>query len=232
MNWANRRIFVPALIALSAFHLKLDAPARAQEKRDRMNNPLKLTVTLRAQHYCVNREIEDSPVRGAVVGTVNFDFRLRIQNVGDHPVILCGKCLKSDWPVLWDIQADGTRGALRREPMLVETYGPTTVRARRPKRPDSDYPIIPRGGELEMDRTTAVGLVIFSVNHAPAKVWVYPGRYFLQPRFVTWEQTDPGAKDLARRWKSYGDLYDEEMAAEPMQVEIEMPQALPDCRTR
>jgi hypothetical protein len=232
MSRTNRNIFLAALIALSALHLSLDAPIYGQEKQEGKNNPLKLTVTLLAQHYCANREIWDSPVRGAVVGTVAFDFRLRIQNVSDHAVILCGKCVPSDWPVLWDIQADGTRGARRREPMKVYDYGPATVRAHHPKRPDSDYPIIPHGGELEMDRFTDVELVIFSTDHSPVNFWLYPGRYFFQARFVSSEQSDPGAKDLARRWKSYGDLHAEEIVAEPMPLEIEIQQAMSDCRTR
>ena len=74
--------------------------------------------------------------------------------------------------------------------------------------------------------------MIFSTNHAPGRAWVYPGRYLIQPRFVTWVQSDPGAKDLARRWKSYGALYAEEIVAEPMPIEIEIPKDMPDCRTR
>jgi hypothetical protein len=232
MIWIRRMTFVGALIALSAVHSSLNAPMYGQEDRDGKNNPLKLTVTLLAQHYCANREIWDSPVRGSVVGTAAFDFHLRIQNVSDHAIILCRKCVKSDWPVLWDINADGTRGALRREPMIMDTYGPTTARVHHPKRPDSDYPIIPRDGELEIDRSIDVDLVIFSTAHPPAKVWLYPGRYFIQPRFVTWEDPDPGAKNLGRRWKSYGDLYDDELVAEPMPIEIETQHDMPDCRTR
>lgn len=229
---SNRNIFVPALIALSALHLPLDAPAYSQEKQGGTSNPLKLTVTLLAQHCCVNREIEDSPVRGAVVGTVLFDLHLRIQNVSDLAIILCSKCVEPDSSNLFEILADGTRGTLSNEPLLADTFG-LTARVHHPKRPDSDYPIIPRGGELEMDRPAGVGFVVFSKDHASGRAWVYPGRYFLQPRFVTWEQTDSGAKELARRWKSYGDLYHEEIVAEPIPIEIEMPQqAMPDCRAR
>ena len=221
-----------ALIVLSALHLSWDAPTYGQQRLGGKNNPLKLTVTLLGQHDCVNREIWDAPVRGAVAGTGSFDFHLRIQNASDHAVILCKRCAESDWPVLWDMQADGTRGAPRREPMIADTYGPTTVRLQHPKSPHSDYPIIPPGGELEMDRSLKVGLVNFTTKQPPVKSWLYHGRYFLQPRFLTGEQTDSGAEDLARRWKSYGDLYDEEIVAEPMPIEIEMRQAIPDCRTR
>jgi hypothetical protein len=116
--------------------------------------------------------------------------------------------------------------------MIADTYGPTTVRLQHPKSPDSDYPIIPPGGELEMDRSLKVGLVIFTTKQPPVEGWLSPGRYYLQPRFLTWEQTDSGAEDLARRRKSYEDLDDEEIVAEPMPIEIEMRQAMPDCRTR
>ncbi len=195
-----------ALIVLSALHLSWDAPTYGQQRLAGKNNPLKLTVTLLGQHYRANREIWDAPVRGAVVATGSFDFRLGIKNASDHAVILCQRCAESDWPVLWDMQADGTRGALRRESMIADAYGPTTVRLQHPKSPDSDYPIIPPGGELEMDRSLKVGSVIFATKQPPVKSWLYPGRYYLQPRFLTWEQTDSGAEDLARRWKSYGDL--------------------------
>jgi hypothetical protein len=114
---------------------------------------------------------------------------------------------------------------------MPDTFG-LTARVHQPKRPDSDDPIISRGGELEIDRTAGVGWVIFSTNHAPGGAWVYPGRYFFQPRLVTWEQPDPRAKDLARRWKSYGVLYAEEIVAGPMPIEIEIPKGMPDCRTR
>jgi hypothetical protein len=229
----NRRSFVPALIALVALHLSLAAPTYCQQNQDGKNDTLKLTVTLLGQHYCANREMEDSPVREAVVGTVSFDFRLRIQNVSDHAIILCRECVGADWPNLFDVQADGTRGVLRSEHMIEDCCG-LMAPAHHPKRPDSDYPIIPRGGELEMDRSAGLGFVVFSEDHASNGIWVYPGRYFLQPRFVTWEQTDTGAKDLAGRWKSCGGLYRDEPLAEPMpiSIEIEIQRDMPDCCTR
>jgi len=208
----------------------LDAPTYGREKQDGKNNPLKLTVTMQAQHYCVNREL-DSPVRETLVGTVSFDLRLRIQNATDHAIILCRKCVEADSPNLFDIRADGKRGALRPEPMIYDGPG-LIARTDHPKRPNSDDPIIPRGGKLEMDGSAGVGFVVFSKDHRANGGWVYPDRYFLQPRFLAWEQTDPGAKDLAPRWKSYGKLYDKEIAAEPMPIEIKMPQAMADCRTR
>jgi hypothetical protein len=233
MIWANRKSILPALIVLSVLQLSLDAPTHGQENQDEKNNPLKLTVTVFATRYCVNREIEDSPVRGAVVGTVLFDLHLRIQNISDHAIILCRKCVEADASNVFDIQADGTRGALRQEPMIEDTFG-LTARVHHPKRPDSDYPIIPSGGHMEMDRSAGVGFVIFSEVHVPSnKAWIYPGRYFFQARFLSWGLTEPGAKDLARCWKSCAELYDEEIAAEPMPIEIEMPQqAMPDCRAR
>jgi hypothetical protein len=231
MIWTKRRFFVPALIVLSALHLSSGAPTSGREQPDGKSSPLKLKVTLHAQHYCADREIEDSPAQGAVVGNVSFDAHLRIRNVSDHAIILCGKCVAADSFNLFDAKADGTRGALGNEGLMADTFG-LTARVHHPKRPDSDCLIIPRGGELEIDRTTGVGGVIFSTNHAPGRAWVYPGRYLIQPRFVTWVQSDPGAKDLARRWKSYGALYAEEIVAEPMPIEIEIPKDMPDCRTR
>jgi hypothetical protein len=229
--WTNRRIPVPVLIALSARYLSLDAPTYGQKQQDGKNNPLKLTVTVRAHHYCVNRGIEDSPVRGAVVGSVGFDLRLRIQNVSDHAIILCRKCVQLDSSNLFDIKADGTRGDLSNEPLMADTFG-LTARVHHPKRPDSDYPIIPHGGELEMDRPAGVGFVVFSKDRVPGRAWVYPGRYFFQVRVITWQETDPCANDLARRWKSYGDLCDELIVAEPIPIKIETQKAKPDCRTR
>jgi hypothetical protein len=226
----NQSIFLTALIAVSALHFSLDAPMRGQDQQEGKNNPLKLTVTLLAQHYCVNREIWGSPVREAIVGTVLFDLHLRIQNVSNHAVILCGKCVEADSPNLFDIQPDGTRGALRSERIVEDCCG-LIESAPHPKRPDADYPIIPRGSELEMDRSAIVDFVVFSEHHASNGIWVYPGRYFLQPRFVTWKQADPDAKDLARRWKSYGEFYDKEIVAEPIPIQIEIQHAMPDCQT-
>jgi hypothetical protein len=100
MIQTSRTLFVRAVIVLSALHLSWDAPRYGQQRQAGKNDPLKLTVTLLGQHYCANREISDAPVRGAVAGTGSFDFRLRIQNASDHAVILCKRCVESDWPVL------------------------------------------------------------------------------------------------------------------------------------
>jgi hypothetical protein len=145
MIWTKRRFFVPALIAISALYLSSGAPTSGQEQPDGKSSPLKLEVTLHAEHYCADREIEDSPARGAVVGKVSFDAHLRIRNVSDHAMILCEKCVAADSFNLFDIKADGTRGALSNEGLMADTFG-LTARVRHPKRPDSDYPIIPRGG--------------------------------------------------------------------------------------
>jgi hypothetical protein len=59
MIWTKRRFFVPALIALSALHFSLATPTPGQDQQYGKSNPLKLTVTLLAQHYCADRDTED-----------------------------------------------------------------------------------------------------------------------------------------------------------------------------
>src|ERR1700691_835159 len=198
MIWTKRRFFVSALIALSGLHLSLAAPTPGQERPGEKSNPLQLTVTLFAQHDCADRNIENPPVQGAVVGKVLFDAHLRIRNVSGHAMILRGKCVVAESFNLFDSKADDSRGAVSTEGLMLGTFG-LTARAHPPPRPNSDYPVIARGGELEIDRTAGVDWVIFSTNHAPGCAWEYPGYYFFQPRFVTWEQPDPGTNELARR---------------------------------
>jgi hypothetical protein len=224
---ARGSVVTPLLLVSLTPFLFLNVRLDGQEKPAGKGSPLKLTVTVLSQTYCVNRTIVDAPARGAVVGEVSFDLHLRIQNVGDHAIILCRKCIECYCPDLFDIQADGTQGGLGWG-VIPGTFG-VTVRAHHPKHPDSNDPIIPHEGALEMDRLAVVDFVDFSRAHTPSKGWVYPGRYFLQARFFTWDPADPDAEALARRWKSYGELYDQEIVAEPIAIQIEIPQAPVNC---
>ena len=230
MMGARGTIVASLLTVLITPLLSLNARVDGQEMQDRKRSPLKLTVTVLAQTYCVNRTIVDAPLRGAVVGSVSFDLHLRIQNVGDHAIILCKKCIESYPPNLLNVQADGTPGSLSWG-VIPDTLG-VTVRAHHPKRPDSDYPILPPGSVREMDRSTGVSFVVYSGDRTRDKGWVYPGRYFLQARFSTWAEADPDAEAVARSWKSYGELYDKELVAEPIPIQIDIPKAPADCPAR
>jgi len=230
MMWARGSIVAALLIVLLPLSCSLNVRVDGQEKQDGKGSPLRLSVTVLTQTYCLNRAIVDTPVRGAIVGSVSFGLHLRIQNVGDHAIILCRKCIECYSPSLFDVRADGTRGGLIWG-VIPDTFG-VTVRTRHPKHPDSNYPIIPQGGALEIDRSAALDLVVFSGDHTSSRGWVYPGRYFLQPRFFTWDQADPEAEMVARRWKSYGELYDQEIVAEPIPIQIEIPQVAANCPAR
>jgi hypothetical protein len=231
MMWTRGSIVASLLIVLIIPLLSFNARVDGQEEQDGKRNPLRLTVTVLAQTYCVNRTIVDAPVRGAVVGEVSFDLHLRIQNVGGYAIILCKKCIESDPPNLFDVRPDGTKGSLSWG-VIPDTLG-VIVHAHHPQRPDLNYPIVPPGGVLEVDRAAGVSFVLFSGYLTPSKgYWVNPGRYFLQARFVTWPSADSEALVLARRWKSYGELYDQEIVAEPIPIQIEVPKAPPDCPAR
>ena len=231
MMWTRGSIVASLLIVLIIPLLSFNARVDGQEEQDGKRNPLRLTVTVLAQTYCVNRTIVDAPVRGAVVGEVSFDLHLRIQNVGGYAIILCKKCIESDPPNLFDVRPDGTKGSLSWG-VIPDTLG-VIVHAHHPQRPDLNYPIVPPGGVLEVDRAAGVSFVLFSGYLTPSKgYWVNPGRYFLQARFVTWPPADSEALVLARRWKSYGELYDQEIFAEPIPIQIEIPKAPPDCPAR
>jgi hypothetical protein len=231
MMWTRGSIVASLLIVLIIPLLSFNARVDGQEEQDGKRNPLRLTVTVLAQTHCVNRTIVDAPVRGAVVGEVSFDLHLRIQNVGGYAIILCKKCIESDPPNLFDVRPDGTKGSLSWG-VIPDTLG-VIVHTHHPQRPDLNYPIVPPGGALEVDRAAGVSFVLFSGYLTPSKgYWVNPGRYFLQARFVTWPPADSEALVLARRWKSYGELYDQEIFAEPIPIQIEIPKAPPDCPAR
>jgi len=227
---ARGYILALSLFALLPAFLSLNARVDDQEKQDEKSSPLKLTVTVLAQTYCVNRAIVDEPVRGATVGEVSFDLHLRVQNVGGHAIILCKKCIESYPPNLFDVGGDGTKGSLSWGE-IPDTLG-IIVHSHHPRRPDLNYPIVTPGGALEVDRSTGISFVLFSGYLTPNKGWVNPGRYFLEARFVTWPPADSEALMIARRWKSYGELYYQEIVPEPIPIQIEIPKAPPDCPAR
>lgn len=94
--------------------------------------------------------------------------------------------------------------------------------------PNGNYVVLQSNEKYETDQETWVP-VAFTDSRPRHKGYVNPGRYFLRPIHSTWYQSLKETESFRRRWQSFGDLADEVMESDPVPIEIQSLQGIPDC---
>jgi hypothetical protein len=183
------------------------------------------TIEVVSQDYCLSPYQDSDNPR---LGSLEMLLNLRVENVSDHAVILCEKCIETgEEPTLSSVNSDGTVGETRNGGMIFDTFGYDRP-GKYPDRPAKDYAIIKPGENLGLQYRAAI-LVTYSPSTIPRMV-LNSGSYLLATSFRTWwgEKRDH-SKALARKWRAYGELYTGILTPEPVPIRIDVPEKPAVC---
>jgi hypothetical protein len=209
----------------ATFFVGAVVPASGQVGNSPPESPLRATIAVLSQGYCLNSYQEHRSDR---FGSLALLLDLQIKNASDHRAILCRKCIESvDEPALWLANPDGSPGRIRNGGMQFDTFGVDPPR-KDSGSPDKNYVTLDPGEHLDARYQTGI---LVSYDPPPGlRTTLYAGDYLLLVKFQTWwvESRDT-SKMLRNRWKAYGDLYTGILAPPPLPIRVEVPAELTPC---
>jgi hypothetical protein len=211
-------LLVGTLLPISSL-LKRGRPPESAQPRVRS------TIEIASQGYCLDpSQDSDNPRLGSLALLLN----LRVENISDHPMILCKKCIQADQePTLSLVNSDGTPGEARNGGMIFDTFGYDQP-GKYPDRPEKEYAILKPGENLNLQYREGI-LVTYYPSTIPRMI-LNSGNYFLEMSLGTWwnEKKDT-SKALARKWRAFGELYAGILTPEPLPIRIDVPEKLAVC---
>jgi len=145
--------------------------------------------------------------------------------VSPHNVILCKDCIKGDGSRLFATLPDGTVKLVS----ILNTdtlYGP---KVHYPSRPNDNYAVLKPGEVLNAEGTNVLPGVVDSI-YPPQTGGIANGRYSFQAEFESFSERPKVITSLRRRWRKYGDLYTEGLVADPIPIQIAIPDNPPPCQ--
>jgi hypothetical protein len=185
--------------------------------------PLHVTVSDVSQSYCMGQGMTVSG-NSVAIGWLRFKLRLRVHNTSLRNIILCKKC---DGPMpgvqLLSVNSDGSLGDIRYLGPDTDDYVLPKKVSRDPSRPDSNYVILKPGETFES--VEAIGIMPTYMHRA-----LESGDYFLRVVFWTWRhEASDTRRTLRVKWKSFGDLYTDVLAPDPIPIHIDIPEQAASC---
>jgi hypothetical protein len=204
------------------------SPGRAYAQDDAKKHTLVLTAHAVSQESCAHRPRHETKYPRGLTGEVSFRIHLKIQNVSNHSVILCETCIYLDPPDVFNVTEEGRLGALRWSPDTDDEVKPTKA-PRFSNHPDSRFRVIQPGDSFETDRSTPLFLPVGQEWSDGTLRWIAPGPYFLRVSFRPWNQSSQVTDALRRRWKTYGELYSEDLVSMPIAVRLAVSPDSPSC---
>jgi hypothetical protein len=223
---AARRLYLRTAVLLGGtFFVGAILPTSGQATNKPLASPLRATIALISEGYCLNSYQERSNDR---FGSLAFLVHLEIRNVSDHRVILCRKCIESaDEPTLWLANPDGSPGQIRNGGMQFDAFGVDPPR-KDPGSPDKNYVTLNPGEHLDADYRT--GILVTYDPPPGLRTTLHSGDYRLQVKFQSWQVEKADTSKLLRDWwKAYGDLYTGILAPAPLPVRVDVPAVLSPC---
>jgi len=192
---------------------------------DPANDPLRLAVRVVSQSYCIE---EDDRSGGPPIGHLEILLHLKIKNASRHRVILCPTCIEPDDPRTFALNSDGTPGNLVYN-MNTDRFG-YEPSIGYPDRPNDRYQILGPGETLETQK--GVWLLGVLDSAYPARYGgMSNGKYLLEAHFLMWRWEKPEETErIKQKWAKYGQVYDGDLKASPIPIEIEFPAKPPTCR--
>jgi hypothetical protein len=180
------------------------------------DSPLQLTASVTNQRYCKGDGEYDS---------LRLTTHLRFKNVSDQRVILYkGSNTVIRTTVGSSVEDIENERLLDDLKFSVYTQGGYDIDT---PSPGQAFIILPPGGSFEKDADT----VVMVSKKAKVGAVMPGGKYYMQVTVSTFHETEDLARQLYRRWKSYGELWFDPISSMPVRLNVPANRDKSDCKT-